>query len=173
MRPEYDCTSVPRYERYTRVWYQQQPSPELNNSPIIFPRTAAVVSFVSWHQLQPGVSITQSKQLWNCGILIHQNMENWNRRLPSTSMSRILSFLMRSSMGCDQVNQGSQEEAGSCHGPCTQAGNTRATLLSFLWLRPSSLHHKLEESKLHHKQSLWPPGLNCPFHKSQLILSLD
>ena len=171
MRPEYDCTSVPRYERYTRVWYQQQPSPELNNSPIIFPRTAAVVSFVSWHQLQPGVSITQSKQLWNCGILIHQNMENWNRRLPSTSMSRILSFLMRSSMGCDQVNQGSQEEAGSCHGPCTQAGNTRAT--KFPLTQATLVTSQTRGEQTSSQQSLGPPGLNCPFHKSRLILSLD
>ena len=119
----------PATRRYTRLLsdYQHQLSPELNNSPIMFPPNSQLlllVSFVSWHQSsKPGVSITQSKQLWNCRILIHQNMENWTpRRLPSTSMSRILlSFWMRRSItALIRWTKEARKEAGSCHGGCTQ-----------------------------------------------------
>ena len=70
------CTSVPRYgviqgealwlSAAAITWAKQQPN-NISSSQLLL-----LVSFVSW--LRSRVSITQSKQLWNCGILIHQNM---------------------------------------------------------------------------------------------------
>ena len=68
MLAEYNCTSVPRYRRYTRLlsdyqqqaanitWTKQQPNNVSSRQLLL------LVSFVSWHQSSPARSLNNAKQ---------------------------------------------------------------------------------------------------------------
>ena len=104
-------------------------------------------------------------------------MENWNRRLPSTSMSRILlSFWMRrSNISSDQVNQGSEEGSwvlSRCLHP--GAANTGQLKVSS---DSGSLHHRQPEERRTRSQTnkagLYYGSIACSSNHNQFCHSIQ